>query len=134
MYPSAGGTVAGGVVNESNLKAGIQEIRPIDSAKMRKVKQVKKEKDPQTGANIINLGLKETSSSNSVIRQMGLRRLMGAFMTSYATGTGLVQTAQFLTNSTDAQWDAYKDLLLHHGIQDQIYFQLKNGQMAKQLQ
>ena len=41
------------VVNESNLKAGIQEIRPIDSAKMRKVKQVKKEKDPQTGANII---------------------------------------------------------------------------------
>ncbi len=41
------------VVNESNLKAGIQEIRPIDAAKMRKVKQVKKEKDPQTGANII---------------------------------------------------------------------------------
>jgi hypothetical protein len=39
---------------------------------------------------------------------MGLRRLMGAFMTSYATGTGLVQLAQFLTNSTDAQWDAYK--------------------------
>jgi hypothetical protein len=29
-------------------------------------------------------------------------------MTSYATGTGLVQTAQFLTNSTDSQWDAYK--------------------------
>ena len=62
----------------------------------------------RTGANIINLGLKETSSSNPAIRQMGLRRLMGAFMTSYATGTGLVQTAQFLTNSTDAQWDAYK--------------------------
>ena len=41
------------VVNESNLKAGIQEIRPIDSAKMRKVKQVKKKKDPQTGVNLI---------------------------------------------------------------------------------
>ena len=41
------------VVNESNLKAGIQEIRPIDSAKMRKVKQVKKKKDQQTGANIV---------------------------------------------------------------------------------
>ena len=62
----------------------------------------------RTGANIINLGLKEASSSNAAIRQMGLRRLMGAFMTSYATGTGLVQTAQFLTNSTDSQWDAYK--------------------------
>jgi hypothetical protein len=62
----------------------------------------------RTGANIINIGLKEASSKNAAIRQMGLRRLMGAFMTSYATGTGLVQLAQFLTNSTDAQWDAYK--------------------------
>ena len=41
------------VVNESNLKAGIQEVRPIDSAKMRKVKQVKKKKDQQTGVNLI---------------------------------------------------------------------------------
>ena len=62
----------------------------------------------RTGANIINIGLKETSSKNAAIRQMGLRRLMGAFMTSYATGSGLVQLAQFLTNSTDSQWDAYK--------------------------
>ena len=62
----------------------------------------------RTGANIINIGLKEASSKNAAIRQMGLRRLMGAFMTSYATGTGLVQLAQFLTNSTDAQWDAYQ--------------------------
>ena len=41
------------VVNESNLKAGIQEIRPVDSAKMRKVKQIKKKKDPETGAQLI---------------------------------------------------------------------------------
>ena len=41
------------VVNESNLKAGIQEIRPVDSAKMRKVKQIKKKKDPVTGAQLI---------------------------------------------------------------------------------
>ena len=41
------------VVDESNLKAGIQEIRFIDSARMRKVKQVKKKKDPVTGANLI---------------------------------------------------------------------------------
>ena len=62
----------------------------------------------RTGANIASIGLKETSSSNPAIRQMGLRRLTGAFMTSYATGTGLVELAQFLTNSTDSQWDAYK--------------------------
>ena len=42
------------VVNETQLKAGIQEIRPIDSAKIRKVKQIKKRKDPTTGANLID--------------------------------------------------------------------------------
>jgi|TARA_R110000822_G_scaffold142939_3_gene281079 hypothetical protein len=41
------------VVDESNLKLGIQEIRPIDSAKIRKVKHVGKEKDPKTGAEIV---------------------------------------------------------------------------------
>ena len=41
------------VVNESNLKAGIVDIRPIDAARIRKVKQVKKKKDPSTGADLI---------------------------------------------------------------------------------
>jgi hypothetical protein len=41
------------VVNESNLKAGIVDIRPIDAARIRKVKQVKKKKDPATGADLI---------------------------------------------------------------------------------
>ena len=62
----------------------------------------------RTGTNVMAIGLKEASSKNPAIRQMGIRRLQGAFLTSYATGTGLVQLAQFLTNSTDSQWDAYK--------------------------
>jgi hypothetical protein len=41
------------VVDEKNLKAGIVDIRPIDSIKIRKVKQVKKKKDPQTGVELI---------------------------------------------------------------------------------
>tara|TARA_R110000803_G_scaffold49410_3_gene102658 strand:+ start:3274 stop:4854 length:1581 start_codon:yes stop_codon:yes gene_type:complete len=41
------------VVDEKNLKAGIQEIRPIDSTKIRKVKEVKKKKDQATGATIV---------------------------------------------------------------------------------
>jgi len=41
------------VVDENNLSAGIQEIRYIDAAKIRKVKQVKKKKDPETGAPLI---------------------------------------------------------------------------------
>ena len=42
------------VVNESAPKLGIQEIRPIDSAKMRKVKKVKYKKDPVTGAKLVD--------------------------------------------------------------------------------
>jgi hypothetical protein len=41
------------VVDEKNLKAGIQEIRNIDAAKIRKVKEVKKKKDPATGASLV---------------------------------------------------------------------------------
>ena len=41
------------VVNEDRPKDGIQEIRPMDAAKMRKVKKVKYKKDPITGAKIV---------------------------------------------------------------------------------
>ena len=41
------------VVDDTNLSAGIQEIRYIDSAKIRKVKQVKKKKDPVSGAALV---------------------------------------------------------------------------------
>ena len=41
------------VIDETNVQAGIQEIRHIDAAKMRKVKQVKKKKDPASGADLI---------------------------------------------------------------------------------
>jgi len=42
------------VVNESNLKAGIQEIRPIDAVKVRKVKEVEYKKDPKTNAQLVD--------------------------------------------------------------------------------
>jgi hypothetical protein len=41
------------VLDEKNLKAGIQEIRPIDASKIKKVKQIKKKKDPETGATLV---------------------------------------------------------------------------------
>ena len=41
------------VVDEGNLKQGIKEIRPIDAAKIRKVKQVKTKQDKETGAKLI---------------------------------------------------------------------------------
>jgi len=41
------------VVNDKDPKAGIQELRYIDPRKIRKVREVKKERDPKTGADII---------------------------------------------------------------------------------
>ena len=37
------------VVDPKSPQSGIQEVRPIDATKIRKVKEVKKEKDPATG-------------------------------------------------------------------------------------
>ena len=63
----------------------------------------------RTGANIISTGLKEAAHpTNRAIQQMGIRRLTGAFLTSYAVGKGFTELAQFLTNSTNSQWNAYK--------------------------
>jgi hypothetical protein len=63
----------------------------------------------RTGANIISTGLKESAHpTNRAIQQMGIRRLTGAFMTSYAIGKGFTELSQALTNSTDSQWNAYK--------------------------
>jgi hypothetical protein len=63
----------------------------------------------RTGANIISTGLKEAAHpTNRAIQQMGIRRLTGAFLTSYAVGKGFTELAQFLTNSTQSQWNAYK--------------------------
>ena len=62
----------------------------------------------RTGTNIIAVGLKEAAHPNAAIRQMGIRRLTGAALTSYAIGKGATEIAQFLTNSTESQWNAYK--------------------------
>lgn len=42
------------VVDENNPKDGIQEIRPVDAAKMRKVKKIKYKKDELTGAKLVD--------------------------------------------------------------------------------
>jgi hypothetical protein len=56
----------------------------------------------------IALGLKMSSHPNMVVRQMGLRRLMGSFFTLYGLGKGMSEVSQYLTNTTEAQEDAYK--------------------------
>ena len=56
----------------------------------------------------MNIGLRLSTHSNPAIRQIGIRRLSGALMTSYAIGKGVTEISQFITNTTDSQWDAYK--------------------------
>ena len=41
------------VADEKNLKLGIQEIRPVDAAKIRKVKEVKYKEDRVSGAKVV---------------------------------------------------------------------------------
>jgi len=41
------------VVNDKNPKEGIQELRYIDPRKIRKVREIKKDRDPKTGAMVI---------------------------------------------------------------------------------
>lgn len=41
------------IVNDKNPKEGIQELRYIDPRKIRKVREIQKERDPKTGAQII---------------------------------------------------------------------------------
>jgi hypothetical protein len=42
------------VADEKNLKLGIQEIRPVDAAKIRKVRQLTHKKDVTTGAEVVD--------------------------------------------------------------------------------
>ena len=41
------------VIDPARPQEGIQEIRPIDALKIRKVKEIKKEKDPKTGVELV---------------------------------------------------------------------------------
>ncbi len=62
----------------------------------------------RTTFNIVNIGLKEATSSNPQLRQMGYRRLLGAFVTLGGAEKGASAIAQNLTGITTEQIDAYK--------------------------
>ena len=62
----------------------------------------------RTTYNIIELGAKEATSNNPKLRQMGLRRLLGAYVTLSGTGAAVGKTAQALTGVTMEEIEAYK--------------------------
>ena len=62
----------------------------------------------RTTHNIIALGAKEATSDNVKLRQMGLRRLLGAYVTLVGTGDAIMKTASALTGVTIEELEAYK--------------------------
>ena len=62
----------------------------------------------RTTYNILSIGAKEATSSNPQLRQMGYRRLLGAFVTLGGAEKGVSALAQNLTGTTTEQIEAYK--------------------------
>ena len=62
----------------------------------------------RTTTNIVSIGMKEATSSNPQLRQMGLRRLLGAYVTLVGTGKAVGATAEALTGVTLEEIEAYK--------------------------
>ncbi len=62
----------------------------------------------RTSTNIVSIGLKEATSSDPKLRQMGLRRLLGAYVTLTGTGQAVGKISNTLTGVTMEEIEAYK--------------------------
>ena len=62
----------------------------------------------RTTANILNIASKEAASNNPLLRQVGYRRMMGAYVTLGGASWGVSTIAQNLTGVTMEQIEAYK--------------------------
>ena len=63
----------------------------------------------RTTFNIMNLGAKEISSSNALLRQIGYRRMIGAYTVLGGAGTAAVNIASELSGVTMEELQAYKN-------------------------
>ena len=62
----------------------------------------------RTSFNIMNIAGKEISSSNAALRQIGYRRMMGAYTVLGGAGTAALNIATELTGTTLEELDAFK--------------------------
>ena len=62
----------------------------------------------RTTTNIIDIGLKEAASSDPLLRQIGYRRLIGAFVTLGGANMAVGSIARNLTGITEDQIESYK--------------------------
>jgi hypothetical protein len=62
----------------------------------------------RTSFNLINIGAKEISSSNELLRQIGYRRMLGTYTVLGGAGTAALNLASALTGVSLDELDAYK--------------------------
>ena len=62
----------------------------------------------RTGATAIKMSLVDIASDNPALRQMGYKRLFGAYLAVKGIGTAAHSLANFVTGNTEEQWSAYK--------------------------
>ena len=93
------------VVNDKNPKQGIQELRFIDPRKIRKVREIKKDRDPKTGAVIIK-SLAEYYMFND----------KGTASQSYTSGTnqGLKISPESIINVNSGMMDAKNTFVISY--------------------
>jgi len=92
------------VVDENNPKLGIQEVRPIDATKIRKVKQVKKKKDEATGATLIE----------KVDEFYIYQDKVGGSIASTNTNTGIKLTPDSVSYVTSGLLDEHRKRVVSH--------------------
>ena len=63
----------------------------------------------RTSFNIMNIGMKEIGSSNAALRQIGYRRMIGAYTVLGGASTAALNIASELTGVTLEELDAYKE-------------------------
>ena len=93
------------VVNDKNPKQGIQELRFIDPRKIRKIREIKKDRDPKTGAVIIK-SLAEYYMFND----------KGTTTQSYTAGTnqGLKISPESIINVNSGMMDAKNTFVISY--------------------
>ena len=93
------------VVNDKNPKLGIQELRFIDPRKIRKVREIKKERDPKTGAEVI-----------ASIAEYYIFNDRGSVTQSYTAGTnqGLKIAPEAVVNVNSGLMDAKNTFVISH--------------------
>ena len=64
----------------------------------------------RTGATAIKMSLMDIASDNPALRQMGYKRLFGAYLAVKGIGTAAHSLANFVTGNSEEQWECIQKI------------------------